>query len=154
MDADAAPPLTSLLRGVDLLRVLDDDVLARLADRVQVLDHEAGAVVLAEGEEGSGLHLLLEGTATVERDGVALGVLGPGDHVGELSLLDGQPWLGTVRAESDLRTGYLTSEDFLDILESSPVVALELLLALAGRFRAVEEQLVALERRLRDDAGV
>ena len=153
MDADAAPPLTSLLRGVDMLRVLDDDVLVRLADRVQVLDHEPGAVVLAEGEDGTGMHLLLDGTATVERDGVVLGVLGPGDHVGELALLDGQPRLATVRAESDLRTGYLTSEDFLDILEGSPDVALELLVALAGRFRAVEEQLVALERRQCNVAG-
>ena len=150
MDADAAPRLTSLLRGVDMLHALDDDVLARLAGRIQVLDHEPGAVVLAEGEEGSGMHVLLEGTATVERDGVALGVLGPGDHVGELALLDGRPRLATVRAEADLRTGYLTSEDFLDILEGSPEVALELLVALAGRFRAVEEQLVALERHLRD----
>ena len=142
--------LPSLLRGVAMLAVLDDDVLAQVAARVRVADHEPGSVVLAEGDEANGMHVLLEGTATVERDGVQLGVLGPGDHVGELALLDGRPRLATVRAESRLRTGYLTSEDFLDILEASPDVALELLVALAGRFRAVEEQLVALQRRLPD----
>lgn len=135
------------LRGVDMLRVLDDSTLDVIAERVQVADHEPGSVVLAEGDEGAGMFMVFRGTATVERRGEPIAVVGPGESVGEIALLDGQPRMATVRAQDDLRTGFLTSSDFLDVLESSPEVALELLISLAGRLRFVEERLREAEAR-------
>lgn len=137
--------IRSQLMGVDLLRALDDEALDALAERVVVHDHEPGTALLDEGAEPAGMHVVFRGTATVERDGVVLAEVGPGEHVGEIALLDGQPRVATVRAKEDLRTGYLTSADFLDVLEAHPDVALEMLLALAARFRFVEERLAALE---------
>lgn len=150
VEAADVPPtyVRSQLRGVDLLRILDDDVLDRLADRVTLRDHDPGDIVLHEGDEAAGLFVVFRGTASVERGGVPIAVIGPGEHVGEIALLDGQPRVATVRAEQDLRTGYLTSSDFLDVLEADPGVALELLIALAARFRFVEERLADAETRL------
>ncbi|MGB9374711.1 MAG: cyclic nucleotide-binding domain-containing protein [Jiangellales bacterium] len=142
--------LLNQLRGVDLLREMDDDVLSVLAERVTVADYEPGAVVVAEGDEASGLFLILRGTALVERGAVPLAVVGVGEHIGEIALLDGQPRVATVRAQDDLRTGFLTSSDFLDVLEGSPSVALELLLAMTARFRMLEERLSEAEARLAD----
>lgn len=141
--------VTSQLRLVDLLRALDDDALEALAERVVVQDHEPGRPLLDQGGEPAGMHMVLRGTAIVERDGVELAEVGPGEHVGEIALLDGRPRVATVRAREDLRTGYLTSEDFLDVLEDHPDVALEMLLALASRFRFVEERLATLEAQRR-----
>lgn len=138
----------SQLRGVDMLRTLDDEVLGALAEKVRVADHEPGSVVVAEGEEAAGLFLVLRGTAVVERGGEPIALIGPGEHIGEIALLDGQPRMATVRAQDDLRTGFLTSGDFLDALEALPDVALELLTALAARFRFVEDRLVVAERRI------
>lgn len=56
--------------------------------------------------------------------------------------------MATVRADDDLRTGFLTSADFLDALEALPEVALELLTVLAARFRFVEDRLTIAERRI------
>ncbi len=140
------------LRRVDLLRGLDDDVLERLCERVLVADHEPGEAVLEEGSDAAGMHLVFSGTAVVERDGVPLAVIGPGDHVGEIALLDGKPRMATVRAHDRVRTGFLTSKDFLDMLESSPELALELLVALAARFRRVEERLALLESALEGES--
>jgi len=131
-----------------MLRVLDDDVLDAIAARVEVTDHEPGALVVAEGDEAAGLFLVLRGTATVERRGVPIAVVGPGESIGEIALLDGQPRVANVRADDELRTGFLTSADFLDVLESLPEVALELLIALASRFRLLEERLTEVEREL------
>lgn len=124
-----------------MLRTLDDSVLDLIAGQVQVADHESGSVVLAEGDEAAGLFLVLRGTAIVERGGEPIALIGPGEHIGEIALLDGQPRMATVRAQDDLRTGFLKSSDFLDIVEASPGVALELLIALAARFRYVEDRL-------------
>lgn len=138
----------SQLSGVDLLCTLDDDVLDSVAARVVVTDHEPGAVVVAEGDEAAGLFLVLRGSAVVERDGRPVAVIGPGEHLGEIALLDGRPRMATVRAEHDLRTGFLPSADFLDVLEQNPAVALEMLLSLASRFRMAEERLGYLEAQL------
>jgi CRP-like cAMP-binding protein len=149
-DSDAVPIgyVCTQLRGVDLLRVLDDEVLDRIAERVTVSDHEPGSVVVAEGDDAAGLFLVFRGSAVVERAGVPVAVIGPGEHVGEIALLDGEPRMATVRAQHDLRTGFLPSADFLDVLEQSPEVALQMLATLAGRFRMVEQQLAEVERQL------
>lgn len=141
------------LQGIDLLRVLDDTVLDDVAGRVIVRDYEPGDVVVAEGDAPAGLFVVFRGSATVERDDHTIADVGPGEHVGEIALLDGQPRMATVRAGDDLRTGFLSSEDFLDLLEADPSVALELLLALAARFRLLEERLAAAEAQLRARRG-
>lgn len=144
MDESGRVPIDYLrtqLRGVALLRTLDDTVLDAIAERVKVDDHEPGAVVLTQGDDAAGMFMVLRGTASVERDGEPIAVVGPGESIGEIALLDGQPRMASVRAQEDLRTGFLTSQDFLDLLESWPEVALELLISLAGRLRLLEEQL-------------
>ena len=137
------------IQGIDLLRVLDDSVLDDVAERVVVRDHEPGDVVVAEGDAPAGLFVVFRGIAAVERDDHTIAEVGPGEHIGEIALLDGQPRMATVRAGEDLRTGFLSSDDFLDLLEADPSVALELLLALAARFRLLEERLAAAEADLR-----
>lgn len=145
----SAAYVRAMLCRVDLLHDLDDEVLDRLVEAVSVQDHEDGAVVLAQGDESaSGLHLVFRGTATLERGGEAIAEIGPGTHLGELALLDGEPRMATVRAQHDLRTGFLTSGDFLDVVEENPSVALVLLASLASRFRFLEERLSATEARL------
>jgi CRP-like cAMP-binding protein len=151
-DEYSVPALLNQLRVVDLLRELDDDVLGVLAQRVVVSDFAPGEVVVAEGDDAAGLHLILRGTALVERGGMPIALVGPGEHIGEIALLDGQPRVATVRAQDDLRTGFLTSSDFLDVLEDNPSVALELLLAMAARFRLLEERLSEVEARLAEKA--
>ena len=137
------------IQGIDLLRVLDDSVLDGVAGRVVVRDHEPGDVVVAEGDAPAGLFVVFRGTASVERDDHTIAEVGPGEHIGVIALLDGQPRMATVRAGDVVRTGFLSSDDFLDLLEADPSVSLELLLALAARFRLLEEQLAAAEAELR-----
>jgi CRP-like cAMP-binding protein len=141
------------LQGIDLLRVLDDDVLDQVAERTTVTDHRPGDVVVAEGDDAAGLFVVFRGTASVERRDRTVAIVGPGEHVGEIALLDGQARMATVRAEQDLRTGFIDSGDFLDLLEQNPSIALELLLALAARFRVLEDRLAAAEAAAAELAG-
>ncbi|MCX4242730.1 cyclic nucleotide-binding domain-containing protein [Paraliomyxa miuraensis] len=73
--------------------------------RPRVVALAAGDVLLREGENSGYMYLLQQGRLEVLRaahDGtqVELGTIGPGELVGEISLLDGTPHTATVRAHT------------------------------------------------------
>ena len=62
-------------------------------------------------------------------------LLGPGDVVGELSLIDGKPRSVTVTASSDLEVLELDRADLPKLVTKSPPVMRKLLESLARRVR-------------------
>ena len=73
------------------------------------------------------------------RAGETIAALGPGQFLGELSLLDQQPRIATVVAEGPTTCLALASWDFEAILASQPGVALAILRGVASRLRALSE---------------
>ena len=72
-----------------------------------------GAEIVRAGEPGDSFHVVLEGEALVTAaDGSASNSLEPGDHFGELSLLDGAPRAATVTADGEVTTGRVSRADF------------------------------------------
>jgi hypothetical protein len=59
---------------------------------------EAGTVIVAQGDVGADLFLLLDGVLAVDVDGTELGQLGPGTVLGERSSLEGGRRTSTLRA--------------------------------------------------------
>jgi len=110
--------------------------LARVVDEVQ-LPH--GTVLTHEGDVGREAFVFVHGTAEVTRDGVTVAEIGPGDVVGEMSLLDGGPRSATVTATSDIEALVLTRPAFDTVLAEVPAFAHRLLVSLAHRLRSVEE---------------
>ena len=51
---------------------------------------------------------------------IEIGRLGPGDVVGELSLIDGQVRSASVRAITDVRVLEIASDDFRTLVNTSP----------------------------------
>lgn len=81
---------------------LDKKNLAELAaagDRVQI---PAGQRVMRDGELGREAAIIIEGEVEVVRDGETIARLGPGEVVGELSLLSGD------HRNADVRTAAQT----------------------------------------------
>lgn len=124
------------LRAVPMLAALDDKELAlvdRLAERLEVA---AGRDLLRQGTVGHEFYLLLTGKAEVVRDGEVVAVLGPGDHVGELALLDPQPRTATVTVTADATVLEVTQREFWQLLEDVPLLARKVLQGLARRLHA------------------
>jgi CRP-like cAMP-binding protein len=131
LDNLATVPLFAALSKKDLQRI------ARASDEVTV---EKGRVLVQEGTSGHEAFVIVEGTATVERKGLTVASLGPGNHFGELALLDGGPRTATVIATSDLRVLVLGQREFSGVLDSVPGLAHKLLAALATRIRELDEK--------------
>jgi CRP-like cAMP-binding protein len=109
------------LRAVPLFSSLPDADLRKIADRMKEVRFVPGTAVATQGQHGVGFHLVVEGTADVEKNGVKLGELGPGGYFGEIGLIDGGARSASVTATSDLSTLSLVGWDFKPLLDNLEV---------------------------------
>jgi CRP-like cAMP-binding protein len=126
MEALASVPLFSRCTKRDL---------AIVARHIELVDLPAGRAVVTEGEEGDAFYVLLAGTVHVSRDGVARGERGPGNHFGELALLDPAPRAATVTTASDVTVGVLGRRMFRVLVRDVPTLNERLLASLAAQLR-------------------
>ena len=126
------------LADVDLFRGLSKAQLKRLSSASREVSHQPGKVVAAEGLGGLAFHLILDGSATVSRDGHELRTLGPGDYFGEISMIDGRPRSATVTAVDPLTALAIPHQNFELVLEEDPGFARHLLKTLCARLREAE----------------
>ncbi|NMO16869.1 cyclic nucleotide-binding domain-containing protein [Pyxidicoccus fallax] len=116
--------------------------LYRLARQVVV---EPGDVLLEKGAPGTGLFVLMEGTVDVfsgpEQDARHLNTLGPGQYLGEISLVQDAPVSAHVRARTPVRALRIRRADFEHFLDTHEAAALRIYRLftqnLAARVRAL-----------------
>ena len=85
--------------------------------------------------------IILDGTATVTRDGQVVATLGPGDHFGEISLLDGDVRTASVIAETDMTLLEITQKVFFAMLSKDPEITVDLLEGVARAVRRMDRSL-------------
>ncbi|MDX1659483.1 MAG: cyclic nucleotide-binding domain-containing protein [Nitriliruptorales bacterium] len=81
---------------------LDDDDLAALAGTGDRASVPAGTTIMTEGRRGYESAVIVAGEVEVIHDGEILATLGPGEVIGELSLLDHRPRTADVRSRTDV----------------------------------------------------
>jgi CRP/FNR family cyclic AMP-dependent transcriptional regulator len=133
---------TDQLESLDLFRDLSRRERAQIADVLVEEEVPTGRPLTREGQDGGTAYVIVDGTAEVTRGDTTLATLGPGDVVGELSLLDHQPRSATVTATSDLKVLAITHTDLAKILCAVPDLAFGLLSVLARRVRELDSKVV------------
>ena len=122
------------LREIPLFAGLKDDALARVAALVAELECPAGTVLVQADDAGSGMYVVEEGTVVVEARGGFRAELGPGEFVGELTLLVPDAHrVAHVRALTDVRCLAIGRQEFTELLEQEPRIAVAMLPVLARR---------------------
>jgi len=123
-------PLFSDLAGPDR------DAIARLfTQRV----FEPGETVTKEGSDAAAFYLIESGTATVTVHSAFRRTLHPGDHFGEIALIDGRARSATVTADGELVCQGITLWDFQPLVQRNPTMAWALLQTLAGLLRETDD---------------
>jgi len=147
------PELTTttadFLNTVPLFSGLNREELESLAELTRERTHPRGSVILFENDPGDSLFVVRSGRVKVVligEDGreVILGVLGVGQHFGELALIDEQPRSAHVIAMEDANLIVLRREDFRKKVESAPSIAWSLLLELSKRLRRADDKIGGL----------
>ncbi len=116
----------------------DLGVLAKHADEVNVAK---GTMLATEGRVGQQMFYIESGEVSVRRNNRKLATLSRGDVVGELSLIDGQPAVADVRAETDVVALVMSVQDFQQVVNESPNFVMKLLKAVVQRLREADRAL-------------
>jgi hypothetical protein len=91
----------------------------------------AGKTIVRQGDPGSDLYLIVQGSLDVWVDGTKVNTMGPGGHFGEIALVSGQMRSATVVAREPVRLFRLGRDDFFDLSRRDQSVAVKMLWALA-----------------------
>jgi CRP/FNR family transcriptional regulator, cyclic AMP receptor protein len=121
------------LRSAPLFAELPDDALERVKETVSEFDAAEGAVLVQPGAQGSGLYIVCQGTVAVETRGAGTIELGPGECIGELSLLTPATRSARVWAKTPVHGLAVSRHDFTEMLEKEPQIAISMLGVLARR---------------------
>ncbi len=143
------PQNVALIRDVPLLARLAQQDLRALASRGRIKSHRSGAALFREGDRGDALYIVVQGAVRVSvlspsGSEATVAVLGPGEFVGELALLDGRPRSASAIVLQPTKTLVVTRDEFRRWLRERPQAALALLEALSLRIRRTDEQLADL----------
>jgi serine phosphatase RsbU (regulator of sigma subunit) len=134
----------NLLRGAPLLANLSDAELSRLAQAFHRRTFPAGAVLFREGDPGDRFSILLSGEIEIIKAlGTAeerlLAMIGPGDFLGEMSLLEpGGLRSASARARGEVVWAEMTPVEFQSLLRRQSDLSLHLVQELNRRLRRSE----------------
>jgi CRP-like cAMP-binding protein len=109
-------------RTSPLFRPFDESERAQLASRFRFLEVRPGRALLAAGARPDGLYIVLAGSFAVRRDGAQVGLVGPGELIGETALLSGSAIKSEIVARTKSLALCLPAADFRELIMTHPHV--------------------------------
>lgn len=134
-----------VLHKMPLFRFVAFPELVRILNITTVVPYVAGETVVSEGEEGDELFVVLTGKVRVHSGETTLVELGPGQHFGEMALIDKAPRSASVTAAVESKLLTIKRRDFFDMVRKDHDVAVKLLWSFLGvltqRLRSTSREL-------------
>ena len=145
----AAVDVARCLRRSPLFADVADSTIASLTVGARVRRLQRGALLIMEGDTPSAMYVLTDGflrVFTTSLDGTepTLTVLFPGDHVGELGVLDGAARSASVAALRASTMIEVRSDAFVAAYQGDGAISRTLVGHLAQRLRSTSERLTDL----------
>jgi CRP-like cAMP-binding protein len=117
-----------------------------------------GETIFSEGTESTEAYLLRSGRVEIlkatPQGSVRLAVLGDGDVVGEMGLLDERPRSATARAVETVVADAVSPKEFVDLILNQPKQSIVLLRALFERLRTTNQLLAAKIKATKETPGL
>ena len=136
----------SMLAGVPLFELMDDNERASLAELLGTRHFNKGETIFSFGDAGATVYIVHSGRVEVfienfEGQKIILRDNEKGDVFGDISLLDGGPRTATAVAIEDTEALSLDRDQLLELIEKHPHAGLDLLTVMGRRLRATNQLL-------------
>ena len=114
-------PSPNLLDGVPLMKDSTEALKTDLLRKVRRREFHENRIICRQGEHGDGMYFVISGQLKIFVGNKLVGMVGPGQHFGEVALLDKEgKRTATVRTAVDSELYLLLRRDFMDVLELHP----------------------------------
>lgn len=138
-----------LIGGCRLFRGLSEARRIELAARAHIRSFTAGETIFDMGGEGDCLMAVLSGrvrvsVASQEGDEMVLALLGPGEILGEIAVLDGGERTADATAQTACTLAVVDRRDILSLLEREPAAWLAIVELLCARLRSTDRHIAEI----------
>ncbi len=138
-----------ILRNVPLFAVLDEAQLRALSGVMTRKSAPKNRTIIKAGDPTDSLYIVIAGRIKVQMSDdqgkeVILAVLGPGDFVGEMGLLDGAPRAASVVTIEQSEFVVIAKEDFNAMLKDNFELAMVIVRGLVKRLREADRKIESL----------
>jgi CRP/FNR family cyclic AMP-dependent transcriptional regulator len=139
----------NILSAIPLFTGLSETQLAWIAQRAHRRLFPAGRDIITAEQPGEAVYVILHGTVKIhieqaEGQDVILSILGAGDILGEMSLIDNVGRSASVVTLEDTLVLWMDKPAFHQMLQDFPPVALNLVRILSARVRLSDELIKSL----------
>ena len=138
-----------IIVGSVLFNGLQDAQLERVAEISHEKNYERGESIFFEGDEATGFYVVAEGKIKIFKmspDGreQILHIFGPGEPFGEVPVFHGQPFPANAVTMAHSTLLFFPRREFVDLVASTPSLALSILAMLSLRLRRFASQVESL----------
>ena len=138
-----------MLEDVAIFSGLNPTELELLEHHMVTRSFKKNTIIINEGDEASTFFIIITGAIKVflsneEGKEIIINAQGPGDHFGELALLDGAPRSASVITTEKSTIGVISKEDFHHVLSRNTDLALNLIRELTRRVRFLSDNVRTL----------
>ncbi len=123
------------LKKASIFGETPDEVLLQVAPLLEEKLTEPGEAVIAKGDLGDCMYILVDGEMRVHDGERTLNILGPGAVFGEIAVLDAEPRTASVTAHSEAQLLKLSQEGLYEVMDAYPLVGRGVIRALTHNLR-------------------
>ncbi|HEY9855147.1 MAG TPA: Crp/Fnr family transcriptional regulator [Stenomitos sp.] len=139
----------AFLKQTILFQDLEPEELEAIASIARKRQVPKGSILFYVDDPGNACYIVVDGKVKIvvnSGDGREhiLGILGPSDLFGEMSLIDGQPRSATAIAVEETSVLTIQREEFMRLLADHPGIAMKLLVVLTRRLRLTDAHVESL----------
>lgn len=141
-------PDYALMKQVPLFAELTEEEIYRVARLAFIKAYRKDATLFLEGMPGEVMYVVLKGSVHIVKKTpqgeLTLATLGPGNFLGEMSLIDDSLRSASARTAEDAEMLVITKKCFKDMLNTDPKITsklmMHLLRVMSGRLRQTDKK--------------
>ena len=132
---------TLLLKSVDLFETIPGEILSKIAQISVEIETEENEIIFDEGDHGDSLFIIISGKINVIQNDSSIAVLGSGNCIGEMALLDQEPRSARAISIGDSILLKIHQVGFYELMASNPDIMKQIVKMLTRRVRMMNKKL-------------